>query len=238
MFGGSSDYQAVQKPELPQSEEWSRLDMLSKEKELIGIYLSSHPLDDYRFVIQSMCNVSLSEFKDLKKLNGGKELKFAGIIASVEHKTTKTGNPWANFVLEDYSDSYKFALFSQDYLKFKSYLEVGYSLFIKGKAQLRYNSQDEYEVKISTMEMLADQKDKACKSIAIKMTVEQVTTEIIDEIAQIALENKGNASLQFLVWEPTSKIWVQMNSQSMKVDINDAFMQFFTRHAQIEYKIA
>ncbi|MCK4466258.1 MAG: DNA polymerase III subunit alpha, partial [Bacteroidales bacterium] len=110
LFGESAGFEFI-KPEIPKTEDWPKLKRLNKEKETIGIFLSAHPLDDYKFEIEHFCTATLSQFNDLESLKG-KELTIAGIVTGVKTGTTKTGRPYGFLTLQDYSDSYRFALFN------------------------------------------------------------------------------------------------------------------------------
>lgn len=234
LFGGESD-ETVTKPAIPNGEEWSKIEKLKQEKELIGIYLSAHPLDEFRFELEHICNTKLLELDNLAALNG-REIKVGGMVTKVEHRTTKNGNPFGSFVLEDFTDSYKFMLFSKDYLNFKQYLTDGYSVFITGKAQTRYDGNG-LEFKVTSMDMLSEIKAKNTNSIALKLKVETITDEFIEEIHSKIEQNKGKDGLQFLIYEPETKIWVQMFSRSYKIDINNKFIEYLENNSEIEYKI-
>ncbi len=225
----------IRKPEIPQCEEMNKLEKLNKEKDLIGIYLSAHPLDDYKLEINNYCNIRLSHLQDMNKLNG-REYKVAGFVTNIEHRLTKNGKPFGSFTLEDYTDTHKFMLFSKDYIHFKSYLTVGYSLLLRGKIQTRYNSTDS-EFKILNIDLLSDMKDKMIKSLALKIKIEHINNQFIEEIKNIASENQGNIPLQFLIYDAQTKVWVQMNSKSHKVNVNENFVNYLEQNPEIDYKI-
>ncbi len=235
LFGGTSAIE-IQKPTAPECEEWSKLERLGKEKELIGIYLSAHPLDDYKLVINASNIVELSRLTDLKAFNGN-EIKAAGIVTSVEHRTAKNGNPFGSLTIEDYRDTYKFMLFGKDYLTYKTYMEEGYSLLIKGKAMPSFRNKEELEFKISSISMLSDLGDNVLKSIAIKVPIESVTEDFLTEIMTHAKQHSGKAILKFLVYEPATKVWVQMFSRSMKITITTELIEYLETAQGIDYKI-
>ena len=146
---GESDDMVIPDLKLPECEEWGKMDKLNKEKEITGIYISGHPLEDYRIEVENFCNTTLNELEDLKTCRGRGELVFVGIVAEANHKTTKSGNPYGSIVIEDYDGTLQVSLFSEDYVKFKSYLNKDYMLFIKGRIQLRYGTTDQYELKLT-----------------------------------------------------------------------------------------
>ena len=233
IFGESADAQ-IKKPEPPEiKDDWTQLERLNKEKELIGIYLSAHPLDTDKVLINAHCNVELSQLKIPNKWNGN-EIKIAGLVTDVQHKTTKTGKPWGNFTLEDFSDTYKINLFSKPYLNFKKYLTPGYKLYVTGKFEPRYNNPSEFQFNIKKINMLSDMK---IKSLAIKVPIENLTDDFITDIHQLTEENKGDANLQFLVYEPETKVWLQMASSNSKINVSEDIINYLKEKKEVEYKI-
>ncbi len=234
---GESRVSEITKPAVPQAEEWSVIEKLNKEKELIGIYLSAHPLDNHKYYIYNHCNARLTNLADLKQLNGA-EIIVAGIVTEVEHRTTKTGNPFGSMTLEDFQDTYKFMFFSKDYIAFKPYLTVGYQLVVEGKTQNKYGQDaGELEFKISKINMLADKKKDMMKNIALKIKVDDITPELTAELLQQVEANKGNTKLRFLIWEAETKVWIEADSRTYQVDVNENFIQYLTAK-QIVYKIS
>jgi len=236
LFGGESAIE-IKKPDIPQVEEWAKIDRLNKEKESIGVYLSAHPLDDYKLEMSTYCNCELTQFKNLTKLKG-RDIKIAGIVTNVEHRTTKTGKPFGSVTIEDYSDSYKLTLFGNDYLDNKKYFTKGYQIALKGKIQHKFNKpENELEFKISNIDMLSEIKNNVFNSLAIKIPIDNLTTNLIDEVHELAEENKGNILLKFLIYEPSTKIWIQMFSRTHKVSVSKDFINTLDTKPEIEYKI-
>ena len=233
LFGGNSAA-TIQKPEPPiLKEDWSEMAKLNKEKELIGIYLSAHPLDSDKHVISAVCNTTLANLADIAK-HKGKDIKIAGMVTNVESRITKTGNPWGNITIEDFTDSFKIAFFSKQYLEFKQYFEQGYKLFIIGRAESRYNSPTELEFKVKKINML---NDMSIKSIAIKVPIGKITDKFVEDFSTLTEENKGVTSLQFLIYEPESKVWVQMQSKNSKIEVNAKVLDFIDNEEGIDYKM-
>lgn len=236
LFGGA-DAIEKKKPDIPTAAEWDKIDRLNREKELIGVYLSAHPLDDYKLEIDTWCNAKLSQFTDLATLKG-RDLKVAGIVSKVEHRTTKNGKPFGSITLEDYSDSHRLVLFGNQYLDFKKFFTEGYYLALRGKVQHRFNREEnELEFNISQIEMLAEIKEKAFNSLAIKIPVENLTEDLINEVQNIAEGHKGNIMLKFLIYEPASKVWVQMFSRTHRVEITQDLVQYLEHKPEIDFKI-
>jgi DNA polymerase-3 subunit alpha len=218
-------------------EEWEKIELLNREKELVGVYLSAHPLDDYKLEIQSFCNTTLAEFQDLKQLVG-RELKIAGIVSDAEHRTTKNNKPFGSITIEDYTSSYKMTFFGNDYLDMKKFFTKGYQLVMKGKIQHRFNIPDgELEFKPSSIEMLSEIKDKVFSSIAIKIPVDQISENLISEVQMLAESHKGNSLLEFLIYDPATKVWIKMFSRTHKVSINKELVSQLEKRPGLQYKI-
>ncbi len=236
LFNGS-DNEDVSKPQIPiLSQDWDKLTKLNKEKEYIGIYLTAHPLDDFKFEIDHFCNKNLSELSDLSELSG-KEISIAGIVTGVRHATTKTGKPYGSITIADYTDSYTIMMFSNDYLNFKQYFTIGYSLFIKGNVQKRKWGNEDLEFKIKNIYMLADLKDEMIKSISLKIKISDLSEKLIKEILELTEKNKGSALLNFLIYDASDKTWIQMFSRNKKVNLNNEIIQYLKNNQNIEFKI-
>jgi len=232
LFGGSSAIE-MKKPEAKNNVSWTELEKLNKEKELIGIYLSSHPLDNERHIIGANCTASLSELSDLKPFYN-KDVKIAGIVSAVEHKTTKTGSPWGNITIEDFTDSFKISFFSKQYIDLKKYLTLGFKIFVVGRVEQRYNNPQELEFKVKTIQMLSDMN---INSLAIKIPIEIISDNFITDLLNVAEQNKGKADLKFLIYEPQTKVWIQLASQSHKIEVNSNIIDFLNENEKVEYKI-
>jgi len=193
-------------------------------------------LDDYKLEIDHFCNSSLSELQDLDKLKG-KELRIAGIVTLVEHKTTKTNKPFGKLTIEDFTDSLNLMFFSQDYMQFKSYMQEGYTLFLKGKVESRKYNEDELEFKISEIHLLSDIKDTLIKSIQLRIAAKDITPDFLNDFTGMVNANKGNTTLRLMIFDSKEKIWVEMFSRSNRVELNKKFVAYLDHNPAIEYKI-
>lgn len=235
LFGESGDIE-ITIPVAPECNEWNKLELLNKERELIGIFLSAHPLDDYRFEINNFCTTTLSELNNMEKLNG-KEITVAGIVTDVANGTTKNGNPFVTIAIEDYTDSFKFTLFSGDYINFSKYFSPGFSLLLKGKVQPKFFKGEELGFKIGSADILSDVKEKMIKSISLKVPILNLSDDFIDQIYKLTESSKGKTLLKFLVYEPDEKVWLEMFSRSQKIKLSNKFIEFLEKKPEIEFKI-
>lgn len=234
LFGASAGYD-LQKPETPVGEDWSKLEKLNREKEVIGIYLSAHPLDDYKLEIDNFSNTSLTEMKDLPLLNG-KDVTIAGMITSAKVATSKNGNYFGKISLEDYSDSWELALFGKDFENYRKFCFEGYSLLIKGRVQPKSYNPAELEFKIKTINMLSDVKEEMIKMVNITIPIHDITDNLVDEIKKQVESNKGKILLKFKVIDPESKISIDLFSRTMKVNLSPKFLNYL-RSNEFEFRV-
>lgn len=224
MDGDGGDTE-LPEPPIPNAEQWGTLQKLKAERDVIGIYLSGHPLDDYRTEMDVFCKHRLAQLKDLAPLRGH-ELTIGGMITSVQHKMTKTGKPFGTFFLEDYNDSHEFALFGDDYIKFKSFiLTPGLFVHIRGKVQERFGNADNLELKIATIDLLSELLEKKVKQITIQIPLSAVNDELIARTQQLMTEHPGNTALRFSVYDIGENISVNLPSRKMRVKPDNAFLK-------------
>ena len=197
LFGEDSEAQ-VREPELPKCDTWSLIEQLNYEKEVIGIYLSGHPLDDHKTEIEYFTNTTLDQLEDLAALKG-KEIKIGGIITARAERVTKKGAPFGTFRLEDYSGGFEFFLFSKDYMTFKQYIETGYLLYIKGKVTPKFYDESQLEFKINSMELLSDIKDKYMKSITVMLTLDRINPDMLNVIRDVTEKHAGEVPLKMII---------------------------------------
>ncbi len=219
-------------PKIPDAEPWSILEKLHKEKEVTGIYISGHPMDEFKLETQSFCTCHVNEIEEQKN----KEVAFAGIVTSVSHRITKSGKPFGTFVLEDYYGSYSPALFSEDYLKFKHLLEEGRMLFIRGRYQTRYNSQDQFELKITNIQLLQEVCNKLTKYVTLRLPLEGVTDRAIDDLLNIIQYYPGKLPLSIQVNDYSEH--VSLNFQSKQhVSLSQDLIQRLSQFEEVELKL-
>jgi DNA polymerase-3 subunit alpha len=223
-------------PPLPKVEPWGQLEQLAKEKEVVGFYISGHPLDEYKLEIQHLCRNTLADLSDLKPLEG-KEINVAGIVTDVQHRTSKTGKPFGTFLLEDYIGSFEFILFGEDYIKFKNYLSPNFFLLIKGRVQLRFNQPGNLEFKILKIDLLSELKEKAFSSIKLKVGASDVNLEFIDRIENIITNYPGKCSIEITVEDKNENMQVKMFSKTKKVAISTELMHDLNKLAGIECEL-
>jgi DNA polymerase III subunit alpha len=244
LFGGSvASY--IPEPPMPEAEEWPLIEKLKYEKEVIGIYLTGHPLDNYKVELDRYCNANVSDLKIIQKAKSGEggddvitafnnlrkkgELSIGGLVANVQHKMTKTGKPFGTFVLEDYNETYEFALFGEDYVKFRNLLMDGYFLHIKGNIEEKFKQKDNWDLRIMTMSLLSEMRDKLTKSITVCLELKSLSAQLMDDIQHMVESNNQkypvkNCTLRFMVKDMEESLLIELPSKTLKVNPSDDLM--------------
>ena len=222
MFGETSD-SIIKPPVVVECHEWDTMDLLSKEKEVVGIYLSGHPLDDFRFEIDNFSNSNLSKLSDLQKLEN-KELRLSGVVIDVEHKETQKGKKFGILHMEDYHGAYKFFLFGDDYIKFKSFLTPTWLIYITGRVKKKFYN-DDLEFKIISISLLSELIDSEVRDVTIKLELNSLTESIVEKTVEIVEKNKGKHSLILSVIDSEKNYKVDLLSRKIKVDVNSNFIE-------------
>ncbi len=235
LFGGESEV-SIPEPEIPTCEEWGTMEKLSKEKDVVGIYLSGHPLDDFKFEINNFCNAKIRDLQSLELASKKGEMRMVGIVTGVQHRMTKTGKPFGILDFEGYEDSHSFFIFGDDYVKFKGYLNTGWFLFMKGKSQKR-NWGDELEFKISSIELLSELRDKLAKNVTLKMEYDTVNEELVNWLKELGKEKLGKCTLSVALVDRKNKNTVQMKSREIKVNLTNTFIEEVQKWPNIEFTV-
>ena len=238
LFGEMMSAQVVKTPDLPDVPEWAKIVLLEKEKSLIGIYLSSHPLDDYRLEIDNFVSKEYS----LKDLNNqidalkGREITFAGMVTEAFEAMTKNGKPYCKMTLADYSDSYQIAFFSKDYVEFSKFCKPNLFLLVKGVVQESFRP-GQLEFKVRYMEMLEEVRRNQVKSVTVQLAIQSLTPQLISEIETVSRNNKGPALLKFNLWDSETKTVVNLFSRNTRIEMNHEVERFLRNHENLTFKI-
>ena len=249
--GGVAAY--IPEPALPDVEEWPLIEKLKYEKEVIGIYLTGHPLDNYKFEMEKYCNTTVAELKNMQKARSGEggedvmaafaalrkrgEVTVGGLAGNVQHKMTKTGKPFGTFVLEDYNESYEFALFGDDYVKFRNMMVNGYFLHIKGTIEEKFRQKDNWDLRINAIGLLSEMRDKLTKSLTVNLDLHTLNNNLLNGIQEAVNVNNEkypnrNCTLKFKIRDEA--MLIELPSKTYKVNPSDDLMAdiFNLTHAQ------
>jgi DNA polymerase III subunit alpha len=204
-------------PELPACERWDKLEMLKQEKEVTGMYISGHPLDDFKIQMQAFCNANVGDLKNLYPLRN-REIAFAGIITGAAHKYTKNGKPYGSFQVEDYSDSHQLFLFAEDYLKIKHFLVDQQYVFIRARIQEnRFNSK-QLEVKVISMSLLTELEDSMMNNLTLLLPVSDISRGMVGDLAGFSRKHKGKTRLRITLQDQLENNSVELLSRKVKVE--------------------
>ena len=227
LFGDSSEVQ-IPEPVVPPCESWGTMETLRKEKEVVGMYISGHPLDDFKKEITAFCNSELIFFNDLEQ-HVNRELSFAGVITDVQHKVSRNGKGWATFTIEDYSDASELRIFGEEYLKFRHFLMINSFVFIKAFVREGWINRDtgkkgEPRIQYNNFLLLQDVMENYAKKLTIKLDLEQIQQERIKALKDTLRSFKGKQPLNFVVYELEEEIKVNLSSRKQKVLITSELL--------------
>ncbi len=236
LFGGDSGIQ-MPVPRVPDCEPYGELEKLKIEKEVVGFYISGHPLDQFKFEIVSFTKNKFSDLKELKSRIGS-EISVAGIVTEVAHKVTKNGKPFGILVVEGYEDSHTFYLFSDDYLRFKEFMVNGWFLYIKGVVVTKQWGDQRPEFKISSIYLLSEIRDKLSKSIEINLNPASISEQIILQIEEVLAQHPGKCSFRVNLTEENDNISVDLLSRKFLVSPDDELLKTLDSIPEIKYKVS
>lgn len=234
LFGGGGEVD-IQRPTIPACADWSQLETLTKEREMIGLYLSAHPLDEYAVIIRHMCKTQLSELDNLEAFRG-QEIAVAGMVVGVQNLMTKTGKPWGKFTLEDYNGTREFALFGKDYENFRKFLFTDYFLFVRAKVQPRPYNDRELELKILSMVQLQEMRDTMIKEIHVRLAIEEITHDLIRELTEKVRESEGSTLLHLNLYDREAQVGLNFYSKSYRVSLTSGLVSYLDDN-DIKYTI-
>src|SRR5690554_1496153 len=239
LFGESSDVQ-IPEPVVPPCETWGTMEKLRREKEVVGIYISGHPLDDFKTEISVFCNGHIGLFNHLEDMVN-KEISFAGVISDVQHRTSKNGKGWALFTVEDYNDSYEFRIFGEEYLKFRHFLMLNSFIYIKvfireGWVNRDTGKKGDPRMQFNSMEQLQDVLEKYARKLTIHLKLNELEEERIRNLKELLSYHSGDRTLNFVVHEKEHKIKLTMPSRKQKVHISNELLTEL-KHQKLVYKL-
>ncbi len=239
MFGGMSEAQ-IAEPVVPPCEDWGTMEKLRREKEVVGIYISGHPLDDFKKEITAFCNSSVSAFTTLENYVN-RELTVAGVITDVQHRISKNGKGWGLFTLEDYTDTHEFRIFGEEYLKFRHFLMINSFVHVKAFVREGWVNRDtgkkgDPRLQFNDFKQLQDVMDAYAKKLTIKLDIDRLQEKRIQTLKDTLISHKGDHPLNFVVYEMQDEIKLNLSSRKQKVKINSELLSALEEN-EIHYKL-
>ena len=239
LFGESSDVQ-IPEPEVPPCEEWGTMKKLKQEKEVVGIYISGHPLDDFKLEINSFCTVKVSDFHQIEQLVN-REVCFGGIVSDVQHRESRQGKGWAIFTVEDYDDSFEFKIFGEEYLKWRHFLIPNSFVYVRAFVKEGWMNRDtgkqgDPRIQYNSFQMLHDVMDQQAKKLTLKMPIDALHEARIKKLQELFKAHKGDKHLHFTLYDMEDKVKLNMPSRKTKIHINKELLAALAEE-ELVYKL-
>ncbi len=231
-LGAGSGYD-VPKPKIPSAEKWSVMEELKNEKEVVGVYISGHPLDDYKVEISSFCNSTISQLETRPNMMQS----FAGIVTKVNVRTSANGNQFMIFTLEDLSGSYEFALFSKDYIEFERFVGLDRMLFVQGTYKSKNQYSDQMAFKIQFMELLSEVLEERTKEIKLRFNLKDLDKITLETVQQLLEAHKGNKKVVVEVFDEEERLQIDFLSRKAQVNIKKSLINELNLISNIDYKL-
>ena len=236
LFGGDNAVE-IATPPIPKGEAWSAVERLNKERDLVGIYLSAHPLDEYRIILDHLCNTPCAELANVASITDREDIIIGGIVTSVQSKFTKNGKPCGFVTLEDFNGSGELALFGEEWPRWNSWFTEGASLCISGKLQQRWRDSNQKEFRIQKIEYLQTVKENAIDHLTITLNTDMINDETVSELSGIIDDSPGKTKLFFQLHDSQRKHEVLMESRKSKVDLTVYLLHFIEQTEGMDYHI-
>ena len=227
IFSMSEELAEEEHPPIPTVEPWSNIERCKYEKEVISTYLSGHPLDDYKYEIRMMANVTCEQLGNLEALVG-REVRFAGMVSGAKEMVSGKGVPFGSMVIDDYSGSYEMKLYGDEYSDFKGFFTNNTFIFCRGKVTARRytdktgNERNYISLKVMTMMNLAGVLDKYASKLCFKICINDINEEFCKAIEKLGKKHKGSVPLQATVVDPAQKLTLTMGATDLRVKVRDA----------------
>ena len=242
LFGDLSAAMQVPVPKLSKTEPWTLTELLEFEKDVTGMFMSGHPLDHFKFELRYYGITNIADFNEIKETlqlqpNPGRAIKVAGLIIDVQHRVTKTGKNFGSFAIEDFSGKTEFVLWSEDYIKFQNYLEKGQNVLLNGFFRPRYNRPNEFDFKVSSINLLESVKQNLTRSLDINVHAASLTPQFVEFIESNIKKFPGKSSLRFNVLEPKENLLVSLYSFDKGFQMNEEMAGFLLDNPDVEVQV-
>jgi DNA polymerase-3 subunit alpha len=227
LFGGSSDVQ-IAEPVIPACEEWGTMEKLAQEKEVVGIYISGHPLDDFKTEMKTFCNANIALFNDLETYVN-RELTFGGVVTDIQHRVSQKGKGWALFTIEDYTDSFQFRIFGEEYLKHRHFLMKNNFVYVKtfireGWTNRETGKKSDPRLQFNSFQLLHDVMETYAKKLSIQLNINDIKDEKINNLKDLLQMHPGNQMLNFVIYDNEDSIKLNMPSRKQKVKVSQELL--------------
>ena len=236
LFGAMEEVE-IATPAIPQAESWSAIEKLNRERDLVGIYLSAHPLDEFEFILKNLCNTQCQELNDRIELSKKQEVVLGGIVTAVRSKYTKTGKPCGFVTIEDFDGSGELALFGEEWGKWRGMLIEGCTVMVKAQFVQRFRNSDMMEMRITDIQYLQTVKDTQREKITISLEADKLDDTTVSDLVTIIKDAPGTTQLFFQVRETSNSKPFVLRSRKEKIDISKELISFIKGCEALDYKI-
>jgi len=228
-------------PQIPKTEPWPLTELLDYEKEVTGMFMSGHPLDHFKFELKHYNFTPVNEFNEVKDApqllsNINKTFRLAGLVTDAQHRVTKTGRNFGSFSIEDFTGKTELMLWSDDYVKYRNYLEKGRNILVTGCFKTRYNSSD-YEFKVQSVTMLEAAKQSFTKQLVIDVPTKVITRDFVNFIDKNIKNYPGKSSLKFNIYDQKDNIKFSLHSLEKGFTMNEEMVHFLEENKDVEVQV-
>ena len=238
LFGGFDDGIEIATPPIPKTDDrWSDIERLNKERDLVGIYLSAHPLDEFKIILDQLCNTRCGELADVQKLTDRETVVLGGIVTAIRQKFTQRGEPCGFITIEDFDGSGELALFGESWGKFNGLFSEGASVYVEAKMLPRFQNSNVMDLKVQKVEYLQTVKDRNINSITISLTTDMLNDQTVDDLNQLIAGHPGKTKLFFNLRDMAGNHHVLLESKNMLVDVKHSLIEYIERNEALDYKI-
>ena len=232
LFGGDNAVEIATPPVIKASA-WSNIERLNREREYVGIYLSAHPLDEYRIVLDNLCNTKCQELSDINQLSDREDVIMGGIVTGIKTKFTKQGKPCGFGTIEDYDGSGELGLFGEDWGRWSGMFTEGSTVYITAKCMPRYRDSNIYDLKVQNIEYLQTIKEKAIDRLTITIKSDLVDQQVVQDLGEMVREHPGTTKLFFQLRDTSGKNHVLLRSKNSMVDVNHHLLAFIDNNSEV-----
>ena len=240
LFGMFGEGVEIAQPQPPKNDiRWSDIERLNKERELVGIYLSAHPLDEYKIILDNLCNTKCTELADIAKLADREDVILGGIVTAQKTGFTKTGKPYGVVTIEDFDGSGEIFMMGEEWGQRAGMFSIGASVYVTGKVKSRfmYNENGPKDLKIGGVEFLQTIKERAIDRITISLMTDQVNDELVNDLTELINENPGKTKLFFQLRDSSGKHHVLLRSKREGIDVKNKLIDYINTHDGLAYSI-
>lgn len=234
---GSTDAIEIATPQVPQVDPWSTIETLNRERDLVGIYLSAHPLDEFGIVLRAMCNTHCIELDDKVSLSKKDQIVIGGIVTGTKSKFTKNGKPCGFVTIEDFEGSGELAFFGEEWGRWKGMLVEGSTVFITAKCVQKYRDSNYYDLKIADIQYLQTIKDQRIEKFTITMDSTSIDETVVNDISTMLRNSPGSTQLYFQINDVTSNSYVLLRSKMGPISLKHKFMAYIEANPEMSYYV-